>query len=365
MIKLPFTPPAPDYPAFERMLTGQELPRRVHVGELRMDPELVQWVTENVFGERWVTPEQGPAAYWPQFIRFCERLGYDFFCPWGFPWVGLPTMKERRGADTAALSSGQRAWVEEEAGVIADWDDFHRFPWDAIQYDLSTLDALEAALPAGMRLAVSTHWFAMVYQKLLGMERLSLMTRDNPALIAAVLDRWGEKVYAYYEACLQRDSVVAVMHSDDLGHKTATLLSPDWLREYVLPWLGRFAALAHGYGKQFWLHSCGNTLAIMEDLIEDVRIDAYHSFQDVILPVAEFHRRYGNRIGVIGGVDMDALGRMPLDEFHPYVRSILDQCQPRGRYALGAGNSLANYVRPENYLAMLEEAWNWTAPPPP
>lgn len=354
-MNLPFTPPAPDYPAFERMLTGQEPARRVHVAELRMDEEIVRWVTEEVFRERWI--EHGQAGYWPQFLHFCERLGYDFFCYWGFPWTGLPALRERRGADTAALGVGQRAWVEEEAGIISDWDDFRAFPWEAIGFDEGPLDALEAALPPGMRLAASTHWFAFASQRLIGMEKLFLLSHDDPALVRAVLDRWGELVYAYYEACLRRPGVAAVFHSDDLGHKTATLLSPDWLREYVLPWLQRFAALAHSYEKQFWLHSCGNTLALMEDFLSDVRIDAYHSFQDVILPVTEFHRRYGDRIGVIGGVDMDALGRMPVEEFRGYVRGILDACQPRGRYALGAGNSLANYVRPENFLAMLEEAW--------
>jgi uroporphyrinogen decarboxylase len=98
----------------------------------------------------------------------------------------------------------------------------------------------------------------------------------------------------------------------------------------------------------------------MEDLVGEVGIDAYHSFQDVIMPVADFHRRYGGRIGVIGGVDMDALARMPPPEFRRYVRRILEQVMPRGRYALGAGNSLANYVRPENYLARLEEGWNYS-----
>jgi uroporphyrinogen decarboxylase len=30
---------------------------------------------------------------------------------------------------------------------------------------------------------------------------------------------------------------------------------------------------------------------------------------------------------------------------------------PGGRYALGSGNSVANYVPIENYFAMLEEGW--------
>ena len=45
----------------------------------------------------------------------------------------------------------------------------------------------------------------------------------------------------------------------------------------------------------------------MEDLIEDVRIDAKHSFEGVIMPVTEFKRKDGDRISVLGGADVNKL----------------------------------------------------------
>jgi uroporphyrinogen decarboxylase len=39
-----------------------------------------------------------------------------------------------------------------------------------------------------------------------------------------------------------------------------------------------------------------------------------------------------------------------------YVRDLIDTCAPAGRFAVGAGNSIANYVPLENYLTMLDEA---------
>ena len=65
------------------------------------------------------------------------------------------------------------------------------------------------------------------------------------------------------------------------------------------------------------------------------------------------------RIGVVGGVDVDALSRMETCDLRRYVRRILEECAPGGGYALGSGNSVTNYVRVENYLAMLEEGWRW------
>jgi uroporphyrinogen decarboxylase len=37
------------------------------------------------------------------------------------------------------------------------------------------------------------------------------------------------------------------------------------------------------------------------------------------------------------------------------VRETLSVCQPGGGYCLGTGNSVANYLPVDNYLAMLEE----------
>jgi len=97
----------------------------------------------------------------------------------------------------------------------------------------------------------------------------------------------------------------------------------------------------------------------MDDLIRDVRIDAFHSFQDVIIPISDFLGRYGGDTAALGGVDMDKLGRMEESDLRAYVREILDNCMP-GRFALGSGNSVANYIPVRNYLAMVDEARRWS-----
>jgi len=37
------------------------------------------------------------------------------------------------------------------------------------------------------------------------------------------------------------------------------------------------------------------------------------------------------------------------------VRKVIDVCAPGGGYALGTGNSVANYIPIQNYLVMLDE----------
>jgi uroporphyrinogen decarboxylase len=140
-----------------------------------------------------------------------------------------------------------------------------------------------------------------------------------------------------------------------MGYKSATMISPNDLRTYVLPWHRQFAAMTHKRGLPYFLHSCGNVAAIMEDLIADVGIDGKHSFEDAILPVQEFQQRYGERIAVLGGLDLNILSGGTDSDVRKHVRLLLEVCGGRGRYAVGSGNSVPTYVPVRNYLAMLDE----------
>ena len=140
-----------------------------------------------------------------------------------------------------------------------------------------------------------------------------------------------------------------------MGFKTATMVGPRELHRFVFPWLTKIAGIAHERGMPFLLHSCGNLSQIMDELIDTVGIDAKHSFEDAIQPVADAKRLYGDRIALLGGADVDFLSRSTEDEVRAYTRRLIDQCAPGGGWALGTGNSVANYIPLANYLAMLDE----------
>jgi uroporphyrinogen decarboxylase len=142
-----------------------------------------------------------------------------------------------------------------------------------------------------------------------------------------------------------------------MGYRTATMVSPADLRRFVFPCLGRLSGIAHAHGMPFLLHSCGNLCQVMDDLIDTVKIDARHSFEDAIQPVTEAKRLYGHRIAVLGGVDVDFLCRSDETAVRAYTRTLIDRCAPGGGWALGTGNSVANYIPLSNYLAMLDEGY--------
>ena len=70
-------------------------------------------------------------------------------------------------------------------------------------------------------------------------------------------------------------------------------------------------------------------------------------------------KKYGERVGLIGGADIDRLARSTGEELEKYLVDILDNCMPGGRYVFGSGNSICNFIPIENYLTMLEVGQNW------
>jgi len=90
-----------------------------------------------------------------------------------------------------------------------------------------------------------------------------------------------------------------------------------------------------------------------------VGIDGRHSFQDNIEPVEEVYRKYSDRISILGGVDVDILARGTPEQVRARTREILEACASGGGYLMGSGNSVTNYCRLDNYLAMLDETRQW------
>ena len=120
------------------------------------------------------------------------------------------------------------------------------------------------------------------------------------------------------------------------------------------------AACAHEHGKLYLFHSCGKVDALMDELIDDIGIDAKHSFEDTVVPVTEAKRRWGDRVGLLGGLDVDYIARRSEPDIRRRVRRTLEVCHPGGGYCLGLGNWVTRYIPVDHYLAVLDEARRFT-----
>ncbi|UCB45384.1 MAG: hypothetical protein JSV25_14420 [Spirochaetota bacterium] len=384
MLEIPIKNPKPDFQNLVDVLYGDKTPERVICAELLIDEEVKRHIIKNYFNELNVPPPSAQRfgstgsdntrdskEYTAAYKNYHRHL-IDFYCRMGYHFI--PDLEyylnfsslnsvSRVGKDTALLSRGERYWAEEGIGMIQSWDDFERFPWNRAREMLSYygehLQFMSKNLPDGMKIAAQAALYEPVMEWLLGYEGLFYGAHDQPDLVEAVFNIYGQLIYDSYVIAASVEGVGVIWHGDDLGYKTATLLSPELLRKWVFPWFKKFGEIAHKNNKPFWYHCCGNKYEIMEDLIEDVQIDALHAFEDTCSPIIDYKNKYGQRIGLIGGIDIDKLTRLNEEALRNYVREVLDTCMPGGRYIFGSGNSICNFVPVENYLIMLDEGSKW------
>ncbi len=291
-------------------------------------------------------------------IEFWYRLGYDYM-PTAPLFAGFfnPEITD----DTADNGKSKRWWLTEKStSRVTNREEFNAFQWPTIDHiDFSYFDMIPEFLPEGMKVIGQGNGVLEGVMWQMSHTGLAYALADDPDLVQMVFDKVGKVCLEFVDHMAQRDFVGAIQLGDDMGFKTSTMISPNHLHKYAFPWLKKMVTKVKSYGKPFILHSCGNLESIMDDLIDDVDIDAKHSFEDVIMPVADAKKRWGDKVAILGGIDMDFLTRATPSEVKAYTQKTIEDCMPGGGYALGCGNTASNYIPVENFIAMLEEGYRW------
>lgn len=275
-----------------------------------------------------------------------RRAGYDYLITtpsdFGFP---VPARERAR-------SVGMHG-----DGVVADRAGFDAYDWpDPDAFDPGRLDDAAALLPDGAGLVLFGCGGVLENAlKLMGYEAMCMATMDDPQLLGDVFEAVGSRLVRYFRRAVDHPAVGAVFSTDDWGFKTQPMLSPDQIRRYVFPWHRGIVEAAHAAGVPAILHSCGNLETLMDGVIDELGYDGKHSYEDAILPVEDAWDRFGERIAIVGGIDVDFLCRESPEAVHDRCRALLEKTGSRG-YILGTGNSVPEYIPHESYFAMVAAA---------
>jgi uroporphyrinogen decarboxylase len=327
--------PHPDINALLALLRGEDPGRPV---------QFEFWLNDRL--ERRLAQDHAASDPITRRVIAYARAGYDVV-----PMVLSNFAFPRRLQQTGATIS-QNAYA-----IITGRASFESYPWpDPDLADERTLAQAIAALPQGMGLAaVAPDGVLENVTELVGFERLCAMTIDDPDLVDEIFAAVGSRILRYYQRMLRCPQVRIVIGNDDWGHKGGTMLSPRMMRRWVMPWHERIVAAAHAAGRPAILHSCGRIAALMDEVIDGLHYDGKHSQEDVIEPVEEAIGRWGSRITIMGGIDVDFLCRAGPEAVRSRAAALLDRTGGR-RYALGSGNSVPSYVPDEAWAAMVGPA---------
>ena len=322
-------------------------PARLPVYEHIISPKIMENILGVDFAGLITGNSRDQIQYFTQYCRFFQEMTYDT--------VSFEVTITDLLPDHGAILGGR-------AGPIQSRSDFEKYPWDELANIYwktagPQFQALVKCLPAGMKaLGGVGNGVFEISEDLVGFQYLAYLQADDPELCAELYCKIGDLMVDIWSGFLERygGHFAICRFGDDLGFKTNTLVSPRLIRQHILPQYRRVIQRIKSAGKPFLWHSCGKIFSIMEDVIA-LGIDAKHSNEDTIAPFDEWISRYNDRIGLLGGIDVDLLCQKEAAEIAAgvYEKGRRFRDTARG-YALGSGNSIPDYVPVAGYLAMIE-----------
>jgi uroporphyrinogen decarboxylase len=294
-------------------------------------------------------------------VEFWTRAGYDFIpLTVGMMQPGDVTK------DSQISKTIREAYMKDaEAADSEDWnllkksrihsdEDFEAFPWEqAAKLDFSKLYEVQPFLPEGMKIIAASGKIFTLTWMLMGFENFGINLMTNPRLVTKVIEKVAQIQLRGLSQIIQVPNVAAVWAVDDIAFRSGPIVSPRAYREFLFPWYEEFGRLCAENGLYFIFHTDGLVWDLIEDLIA-VGVNALHPIDPTCMNIEEVKERVGDRICIIGNISNELLEDGTPEEVAELTKNRLRRIVPGGGYCLGAGNSVPDWARIENYRAMIE-----------
>ncbi|MBN1541835.1 nucleoside 2-deoxyribosyltransferase [candidate division KSB1 bacterium] len=291
-------------------------------------------------------------------IEFYRLAGYDY--------IKLSPVIDMNPGGFQSESKVQRAedgdldrstWGTEGKGIITSDKEFDRFVWAKVEDEMfRDFDAAAALLPPGMQVVGQYGDIFTFTWEFMGFETFSFALVENPGLVQNIFERVGGIIVELFARMAQYDCVGALFYSDDIAYQSGLMISPQALRTYLFPYMRQIGRICRDRDIPFIYHSDGKMWDVMDELV-DIGIDALQPIEPQAWDIREVKDRYGDRFCLIGNIDVDLLARGKPEEVAAEVSRLLREVAPGGGYCVGSGNTVPDYVRFDNYRAMLETVW--------
>ncbi len=288
-------------------------------------------------------------------VKVCAGLEMSFYgsdapeytCPWGIRWRNI---KNEFGAYTEIAKHPL-------AGDVDKLDAFE-IPDPNAEAHYASFKAMQEAYGEDKWLIGSSQisvfeaaWY------LRGMDQLLMDMCMQQDYVHALMD----KVMQFpLNACLRYIDLGAdmVWLGDDVATQQGLLMSKEMWRTFLKP---RYAQMIAAFKQrnpniQVAYHSCGNCLDLLDEFIE-IGLDVLNPLQPMAIDPFEVKKRYGSRLSLFGGLDIQHL--MPQgspEEVRSQVCRLKRECGAGGGYILCPAHHLQNDTPTENVAAFYEAA---------
>jgi uroporphyrinogen decarboxylase len=192
----------------------------------------------------------------------------------------------------------------------------------------------------------------------------SWMTGTETLLVAMLEEpEWVEDIFgAYLDSCIKYFDLLwdggvrfdSVMWPDDMGYKGTQFFSLNMYRNIIKPYHKAACDWAHNRGIYAHLHSCGNIMSFVPDLLE-IGIDALNPLEvKAGMDSFELKRLYGDRLVLHGGINA-VLWDKP-GEIIPEMERVIPVLKQNGGYIFSSDHSVPNTVSLESFKMIVARA---------
>ncbi len=206
----------------------------------------------------------------------------------------------------------------------------------------------EYAACAHVKLGIMPCWQSM------GFETFAYALYDDLELVCEVLDRFANWSGVVIEKLVEMDFDF-LWAFDDIAHKTGPIFSPKMFRELLLP---RIKPVAEKITIPWIYHSDGNLMPIIEPWLS-LGMSGMHPLEPGSMDIEQLKSDYGDRICLVGNINIDTLCLGTPDEVKEEVREKIRKLATGGGYIVSSSNSIPDYAEAENVLAMTEAIYEY------
>lgn len=289
-------------------------------------------------------------------IDFWYKAGYDYVKLQ--PAVDFNPAKIKSDTNLTYNDDGTvfRKWASESSGVITSLKEFDEYIFPHTnEIDYKKFEEASKNLPEGMGIIGQYGDIFTMTWEMMGFENFSFALFEDETLIKMINEKVGEIVLSMFSNMAEMDFVNVLWYSDDIAYTNGLMVSPETLEKYFFPWLEKIGQIAKKLNKPLIYHSDGILFDVIERLIE-CGISALHPIEPKAMDILEVKKRYGDRIALIGNIDVDLLARGSKEEIRKNVLFNIENVGMNGGYCVSSGNSIPEYVILENYITMIETA---------
>jgi uroporphyrinogen decarboxylase len=285
-----------------------------------------------------------------EFDRYPEDVGKVWLDPYDVPAMGLSWTIRTGTAHDSACVIDDWAQLDEFIAKLPDPETDPRFG----------LLVEQAQAFRAQGLYVMFAWWSLFFERpwtLRGMENLMVdyyTEKENVHRLHAAL---CGLYCGHIRRAAREFRPDAFFTSDDLGHQTQCMMSPEVFDELIKPYYDEVGRTLRECGMHWWLHSCGNNTPLLPSLI-DAGVNVFHPVQKGTMDEVAVVRQYGDRLSFLAGIDVQhTLQEKDPEGVRAEVRFLVDTFdRPDGGMCIAAGNGIVSGTPFENIEAFLDEA---------